>query len=262
MQKGKGLAKKEKTMGIMKKIFILHGWTYSTDKWSPFIDLLKKNGFEPHILNIPGLTEKIDKIWRLEDYVDWLSKILNKEKSKIILIGHSNGGRIALNFAVKYPDKLGHLILIDSAGIYHDELFIKIKRLVFGNIARIGKKLSTSERLRNLLYKIVGENDYKIASPIMKQTMINLINSDKSLDLDKVDVPTLIIWGEKDKTTPPSDGKLMNKLIKNSTLHIIDNAKHSPMFTHTKEVTDVIIADLSLRALAKQSLLNEIATVA
>ena len=56
---------------INNKIFILHGWTYSTEKWNPLIDLIKKNGFEVEMLNVPGLTEKIDKPWNINDYVEW-----------------------------------------------------------------------------------------------------------------------------------------------------------------------------------------------
>ena len=239
MQKRKSLAEKEKTMETMN-IFILHGWTYSTEKWNPFVDLLKQKGIEVNLLKIPGLTEEIDREWIIDDYVSWLKKITDKTKDKIILIGHSNGGRIALNFALKYPDKLSNLILIDSAGIYHNELLIKIKRLVFGHIAKVGNKLNSSEIFKTLLYKIVGESDYKNATPVMKQTMINLINSDKFLSLGKVEVPTSIIWGREDKTTPLSDGKLMHKLIKNSNLQIIEDARHSPMFTNPEEAAKII----------------------
>lgn len=242
MQTRKSLADKEKTMGTITKVFILHGWTYSIDKWRPFVNLLKQKGVEVNILKIPGLTEKLDTVWTLDDYVLWLKKIIDQEKDKVILIGHSNGGRISLNFAIKHPSKLAHLILIDSAGIYHDEFAIKIKRLVFGSVAKIGKKFSASQKLRNILYKIVGESDYKNATPVMKQTMINLIDSDKDLtkQLGKVATPTLIIWGGEDKIIPLSDGKLMNKLIKNSKLYIINNAKHSPQFTNPEEVSKII----------------------
>src|SRR3989338_2080079 len=215
-------------MGTMKEVIILHGWTYSLEKWQTFLKLLKEKGIEPIMLNVPGLTSKNDNVWNIGDYVNWLKEIVDKEKNKVILIGHSNGGRIALNFAIKYPDKLSNLILIDSAGIYHNELSLNIKRLFFGSVAKIGKKLSSSERMKNLLYKIIGERDYKNADPLMRQTMINLINSDKELNLSKITIPTLIIWGENDQTTLLSDGKLMNSQIANSKFNIIDNAKHSP----------------------------------
>ena len=237
MSEGKNLATNEKKMGTLNKVYILHGWTYSTDKWKPFVEFLKQKGIDSTLLKIPGLTEKLDKAWKIEDYIEWLK---NKVGNKVILIGHSNGGRIALNFAIKYPDRLDCLILIDSAGIYHDDLAVKTKRYVFKGISKIAKKFTSSEKLRTLLYKVVGETDYKNANPLMRQTMVNLINSDKSLKLDKIIVKTLIVWGEKDQVTPLSDGRIMNRLIKDSKLYIVKEAKHSPQFTHPREVSDII----------------------
>ena len=70
--------------------------------------------------------------------------------------------------------------------------------------------------------------------------MLNLINLNLTEVLRKIKVPTLVIWGQDDKITPLSDGKLIHQLIKNSKLKIIDNAKHSPQFTHPKEVAEII----------------------
>jgi pimeloyl-ACP methyl ester carboxylesterase len=224
----------------MKKAIILHGWTKTLDKWDPLLRELDKKGISSELLKIPGLTEKLDKVWDLSDYVEWLKDIVDKEKDKVVLIGHSNGGRIALAFVNQYPKKVEKLILIDSAGIYHNELPHRIKLFIFKSLAKIGKKITTSRALEDLLYKFAREGDYKQSSPIVKQTMINLLNSNKDLDIHKVTIPTLIIWGRKDKITPLSDGVLMNNLIENSKLKIIENARHSPMFTNVQEVTKII----------------------
>src|SRR3990167_3795977 len=165
-------------MGNMKEVIILHGWTYSLEKWQTFLKLLKEKGIEPIMLNVPGLTSKNDNVWNIGDYVNWLKEIVDKEKNKVILIGHSNGGRIALNFAIKYPEKISNLILIDSAGIYHNELPLALKRVIFKILAKVGKKLTSFNILKSILYKLAGENDYKNASANMKQTMLNLLNSD------------------------------------------------------------------------------------
>ncbi len=230
--------KKKKEVGTLK-ILILHGWTYSTDKWSEFIELLK-NKHDVELLKIPGLTEELKEVWNLDNYVDWLKRKVDREKSKVILIGHSNGGRISLAFTNKYPEKVSKLVLIDSAGIYHNDLPIRLKRLVFKTVAKIGKNLTSSEKLRKLLYKFSRERDYYNASPIVKKTMVNLITSDISQILNQIKIPTLIIWGEKDKTTPLPDGKLMHQLIKNSKMKIITGAKHSPQFTHPERVVKII----------------------
>lgn len=230
----------------MKKIIILHGWTYSTEKWQTFLDILEKKGFEPIMLHVPGLTMENDKVWKMEDYVNWLYKKIEKEKGKAVILGHSNGGRIALSFAIKYPEKVEKLILIDSAGIYHNELPLALKRVIFKTLAKLGKKLTSLNILKNILYKLAGENDYKNASINMRQTMLNLLNSDKSLKPEKIQISTLIIWGREDKITPLSDGKLMNSLIKNSKLEIIENGKHSPQFTHPNQVAEAIINNLAI----------------
>ena len=219
------------------KIIILHGWTKNLDKWNDFIKELDKKKMEYDFPKIPGLTKTLDKVWTLQDYVSWLKNIVGDEK--VILIGHSNGGRIAIAFTNQYPQKVEKLILIDSAGIYHNELPLKIKRIVFKTIAKIGKKITPSKILKNLLYKVAQESDYKDLEENTKQTMINLISSDLKSILNQIKIPTLIIWGKEDKITPLSDGILMNSLIKNSKLSIVEG-KHSPYFTNPTEVAEII----------------------
>lgn len=223
----------------MKTILILHGWTYSTDKWEPFVKALTNVGYEVKLLKIPGLTARLEHPWTIDEYIKWLDSIIKKEKKRVILLGHSNGGRIILSYVLKYPDAVDHIILLDSAGIYHKDLPLAFKRFVFHNLARL-KTIIPSNILRNLLYKVAREQDYNRASPIMKQTMRNLIATDLLLSLPIIHIPTTIIWGEHDTTTPVSDGKQMNRMIKSSTLHIISEARHSPQFTHPNEVVDII----------------------
>ncbi len=227
-------------MGTIKKIFVLHGWTYSTEKWDSFINLMQSKYPSTELLKIPGLTEKLNEVWNLDNYVEWLKNIVDKEKDKVVLIGHSNGGRISIGFAAKYPEKVSTLVLIDSAGIYHNELSIRLKRLVFKTIAKIGKKLTTSEALRKALYKLSREEDYKNAPPVVRATMVNLTTKDITSDLNLVKTKALIIWGQDDRITPLSDGKIIHKLIKGSKMKIINGAKHSPQFTHVSKVVKEI----------------------
>lgn len=225
-------------MGTVKEIVALHGWTYNVEKWNTFIALFKEKGIKLNLLKIPVLTKTSNKAWTLDDYVDWLKKEVGNKK--VVLLGHSNGGRIALAFANQYPKSVEKLILIDSAGIYHNELNLRIKRYFYNKVAKIGKKLVPSASLRNLLYKIVGEGDYKDADPLQRQTMLNLIAQDLTPKLHSIQTPTLIIWGQYDTITPLADGKLTHQLISGSKFEIIKNARHSPQFTHPKEVARII----------------------
>lgn len=222
----------------MNKILILHGWTYTTDKWKNFTDILERLGFDIEILEIPGLTQKSKEIWDLEKYSKWLGDKVGN--SKVMLIGHSNGGRIAAYFTSNHPEKVEKLVLMDSAGIYHKDLYIQIKKFVFGTVAKIGKKITGSEVLKKFLYRLAGESDYQKASPNMKQSMVNLISFDLVDCFKKITSDTLIIWGESDKVTPVSDGVVINKLIANSKLEIVNGAKHSPFFTNPDETAAIV----------------------
>jgi len=57
-------------------------------------------------------------------------------------------------------------------------------------------------------------------------------------------VPTLIIWGENDATTPLANGELIHKGIRNSRMVVIRGAKHSPHITHTRELADIVEKEL------------------
>ena len=229
----------------MYKVYILHGWTYSTEKWEPFLKILRENGVEYKVLKIPGLTAPLSNIWTLDDYTSWLNRI-TKNEERITLLGHSNGGRIAAAFTAKYPGRVSHLILIDSAGIIDRGLRAILKKYLFEFVAKTGKKIIRSSSVRNLLYRAIGEQDYNRADPILKRTMINLISENLDPSFAKITVPTLIIWGGNDKITPISDGKKINELIHGSKLEVIDTAKHSPQFTHPQKTTEIILKFLAI----------------
>lgn len=240
------MAKAQRKVGpIMVKVFIIHGWAYELDKWQDTVSLLKDNGFNPVLLKVPGLTEQSSEVWTIDKYKTWLDQQLKKETEPVTLLGHSNGGRIAINYSVENPKKVQWLILLDSAGVYHNNLSIRLKRLIFKSISKLGRRFKEVPIFRKVIYKLARESDYRDAPINMRCTMANMLESDKQLDVSKVRVKTTIIWGEQDRITPLADAKTLNNAIKNSTLHIIDGARHAPHFTHSKQLVDIIKGELA-----------------
>lgn len=225
----------------MKKIHIIHGWTYSLDAWTSCLAALRANGFEPVMHRVPGLTFPSGEVWNLDKYVAWIEAELKNEKD-IVLAGHSNGGRIAIAYAAKNPLELRKLILIDSAGIVHKEILLQAKRRIFGILAQLGKPLSAIPGVRKIYYGLIGARDYEKAPFNMRETMKNLLPVDLTDRLEKISIPTFIIWGAKDKATPVSDAYLMHEKILNSELFIISDAGHSPHKTHPALLAEKISA--------------------
>lgn len=228
------------------KVYFLHGWTYNLNKWTVFLKELKKYPIEPVTLNVPGLTTPSEKEWDIDSYVAWLREKLRGEKNPV-LVGHSNGGRISLAYCLKYPTHLKQLVLIDSAGIPHQKILSQVKLKTLKVIARFGKAFSFIPGLKKAFYMLIGATDYFEATPNMRQTMRNMLLADEQIDLARIATPTTIIWGDQDKTTPLSDGRLMSKKIKNSNLLIVKNSGHAPFAAQPQKVAQMLAESLKIK---------------
>ena len=85
-----------------------------------------------------------------------------------------------------------------------------------------------------------GSEDYRNASPIMKKNLVQLINEDVKQYLQKINVPTLLIWGENDTATPISDGETMEKLIPDAGLIKVENCSHYVFLERPAYVNKII----------------------
>lgn len=185
------------------------------------------------MLHVPGLTEPSEKIWTIEEYVEWANKNIPEGS---IALGHSNGGRILLNLCSKTPEKLSHLILLDSAGVYEKSK----KRDILRVISKLGAPLKKLPFLAKAYHKLIGASDYAHAPENMKKTLSNMLDSDKSLSLEKVTTPCSILWGEKDTVTPPRQAKILHEKLKNSTLKFIPDWTHAPYISSPASLADAI----------------------
>jgi pimeloyl-ACP methyl ester carboxylesterase len=223
-------------------IYILHGWAIDAEnekKWQPLMNALKKTGLSVKFLPIPGLTTPVVEVWTLTDYERWLEEQLEKE-SKVILLGHSFGGQLAIRYAAHHPKQVEKLILIDASGMRPKSLKAQIKRNVFKGIAKVGHVFTQNETLRKFLYMLAREKDYQQASPVLRQTMANVLADEVVADLPQVKAPTLIIWGAQDRATPLSHGQFYAQHITGSQLKVIEAARHSPQFTHVDQVSQLV----------------------
>jgi len=224
---------------MSKNIVILHGWGSDLTKWLPFKKLLQQAGFKVYLPKLPN-----NKPMTTDDFSLWLKQYV-KKIDKFILIGHSFGGQIAANYTAKYPQKVSHLVLINSSAIRSK---LNLKRLFFLPFAKLGKLIfslpllkSLAAPAKQLLYKSAQEADYLKSTPTMKQTMKIIVKEDQQANLRKITVPTLVLWGQQDKITPLSQGKLTAKLITNSTLAVFPQTTHGLPFQKPQSVIKKIL---------------------
>ena len=106
-------------------------------------------------------------------------------------VGHSFGGRVAIELAVYYPQIAKRIVLVDSAGI-------KPKRKPSYYFKVFAHKILKKLGKRGLK----GSSDYNALCDDMKKVFVRVVNYNQKCILNKIDVPCAIFWGKDDKETP------------------------------------------------------------
>lgn len=219
----------------MADLYIIHGWTYTVEPWKNTLKILRDNGISVKMLNVPGLTEKSDRVYNIQDYVEWADENI---PDGAIALGHSNGGRILLNLCADNPEKLKYLILLDAAGVYEPS----VRKKLVEKVAKIGKPLKKVPLVDKVFHRVTGSTDYSRAPENMKQTLANMLESDKDLDFSKVTTKTFILWGKKDTTTPPRQATAMYEKLPNAELKFYANWTHAPYISSPEELARALTA--------------------
>lgn len=239
--------------GKGKSVLIIPGWGASIDTYRTIINSVSEYA-TVYCLDVPGFggSEEPKQAWNLEDYTQFIIDFIESEKIKELdLIGHSNGGRIIINLASKsnLKFKINKIILIGSAGIVHKKSFIKRAKI---RTFKICKKVLSIQLINKNFPKLLdklkssfGSEDYKNASPILRETMVKLVNQDVKELLPKIKSPTLLIWGENDEATPIIDGELMEKIIPDAGLVKIKGASHYVFLEQPYYVNKIIYTFLN-----------------
>lgn len=226
-------------IGSGKKILLfLHGWADSGRTFEGLSRELVKNNseFKIILLDLPGFggTAYPSVPWGLDEYAGFVAAFLQKAKLKpYVIIGHSNGGAIAIRGLAGGTLQADKLVLLASAGIRKPSLKKGALRVLAKPAALILKAApqATQERVRRKLYSAIG-SDYLVAVH-MQDTFKRVVSTDVQEDARKLKLPVCLIYGELDDATPAEFGKSLAGIIPNSTFHLLPQTGH---FLHHEQV--------------------------
>ena len=218
--------------GEGKDIIILHGWGANIMTILPIVNILKDK-FKVHALDLPGFGESEEPRKPLDsfEYANIVKGYMDKMKiEKVILIGHSFGGKLSIILGNKYPERIEKIVLVNSAGLipkrgpkYYIKVYsFKAMRYVYKNMFFCLKDEIKLEKF----YKRFGSTDYKESSGVMRKILVTVVNENLLDLLGDIKAPTLLIWGDEDRSTPLYMGKIMENKIKDSGLVILEGTGH------------------------------------
>ncbi len=227
--------------GQGQMLLLLHGWGSNIDLFSGIISFAKKK-YHVVAMDMPGFgkSDEPKEPMDVDAYVNFVLEFIKKlypEEKEIILLGHSMGGRVIIKLAsgihdgrIKADFSIPKAVLTDAAGVLPvktDAQNSRTKRYKFykGILTKTGIAKAFPGTLESLQKKF-GSADYAAASPIMRQSLVKVVNEDLTPYMKSVTMPVLLIWGDMDTATPLSDGQIMEKEMPEAGLAVINGVGH------------------------------------
>lgn len=262
-----GLEKKSVTLGFGEMFYLenevksddtlvfIHGFGGNKDTWNRLVNALDDR-YHFIVIDLPGHGESVSiktlgyTITQQAERVHIFLKA--KHINDFYLLGHSMGGAVALRYIEQHQDNLRALILIDSMGM------VQTKSDGVKLVERSDKNplydVCTKERLDTLLSYSVYKPPYipdiiheaLLLEKCERRDLEKVIYEEMYKDVNLSDVaqniqlPTLILWGDKDRMTHVDDATLFHHTIKGSKLHIFQDTGHVPLLEDPEKTADVI----------------------
>ncbi len=233
--------------GEGEPLLLLHGLFGALSNFSHLVEYFRKT----HKVVVPLLP--LFDLDLLHTTVGGLQKFVkrfveHRDYDHIHLLGNSLGGHVALVFVLKNPERVRSLILTGSSGLFENGMGDSYPKR--GDKEYIRKKTQLTFYDPAMATDELVDECFEITNNRLK--VIKIISLAKSAirnnlgdELNQIQQPTCLIWGNNDTITPPFVAKEFNKLIPNSELHFIDKCGHAPMMEVPDEFNRILGAFLS-----------------
>ena len=219
--------------GDGRPLVLVHGLGSRGEDWSPLIPTLASQGFHVYALDLLGYGRSprpdVDYSIQLEEQtvVDFMQAM---HLGHADIAGWSMGGWIVLSLAVDHSELVDRLVIYDAPGIYFPP--------TFGNSLFTPTDTAGLLRLTSMLSPHPQPFPPFVARAAIKRLQANAWILDRSVSsmtsgrdlldfkLQKIDKPTLLVWGGADRLIPLSVGVTMHARIPHSSLLVVDGCGH------------------------------------
>ena len=227
-------------------ILLMHGSGLTHIVWSLHEQFYASQGFNILSVDLPGHgNSEGPSLKSIEEISDWVKSLMNVlDIKKIIIIGHSQGCLVGIDFASRYPNLINDLVLV--AGSY--------KMPVNQDLIDYAEAGDEKAILLMMKWGYEGSKAFIGGNPVKK-----IINSSREIrevlavdlnacknyksgkeSLEKINCPTLCIFGDLDKMVPLEVGNKMASMIKNSEKKVINNCGHMIIFEKAFEMRKIV----------------------
>ncbi len=214
----------------------LHGWARNSRDFDSLSEILQAKGVAFLAPDLPGFGEspKPAFAWNSQDYANQLDVVLTeltktKGVSRVVVVGHSFGGKIAIKLGAFNPGYLQGVVIMGTP-LFRDLDSVRKVPLKLRLAKQIARYNFISAAQLDRIKSNFGSQDYRNATGVMRDVLVRTVNEDFAQDLEALKLKVRFIWGELDRAASVADAKRALGLIGDSSLEIIPGGDHfSPL---------------------------------
>lgn len=247
-------------------LVLLHGTSASLHTWDGWAAALSSRHRVIRI-DLPGfgLTGPFaDGDYRMPHYTAFIVALLDNLKvGQVVLAGNSLGGQIAWETALAYPQRVSRLILVDAAGFPLNSTSVPIGFRIarIPELAPLVSKLLPRQMIEASVRNVYGDPQrvtpqlvdryYELTlRPGNREALVQRFSqrddpTRNQARISRIGIPTLIIWGGRDRLIPPANAALFNTAIKGSQVAMFDTLGHVPQEEDAASTVAVVEAFLA-----------------
>jgi pimeloyl-ACP methyl ester carboxylesterase len=246
-------------------IVLVHGFGASSFSWRENLDPIAEAGFTVYAPDLRGfgLSDKgWDKSMSQDAQADRLKAFLDAQGiDRAVLAGNSMGGGIVTNFALRYPDRVRGLVLVDPAIYGGMNSGVASALIGLPGVQRWGQHLvrfilanddRNASTIKSAWFdgsqvtpEVLSGYRRALQTPDWDISLLALVRDGMSNDLGPrlkdLTAPTLIVWGERDTWISPENAPKLKQDIAGSQLAIIEDAGHVPHEEKPEEFNGLVI---------------------
>ena len=218
-------------------VVFVHGLSGSARWWSRNVRAIAER-HRVYLVDLPGFgsMRHFRQRFELGEAASWLSEWMGAVGvEQAHLVGHSMGGYICLRLAASRPEAVSRLVLVAPAGV-------PTGRSMFGYL---GPLLAAARYATPSFLPVLVRDALRMGPTTLWRAARELLAEDVREDLQRIEAPTLLVWGQRDTLVPPAVGDLLREEIPNSRLLVFEGASHVPMFDRPEEFDAVLLAFLA-----------------